>query len=52
MRHNTKFLFSFLKLNRDDPTAYHLREHSKQDLGQEEAAQIDFEKAKELESAQ
>ena len=36
----------------DYPTAYHLRGHSKQDLGQEEAAQIDFEKALELESAQ
>ena len=41
-----------IKLKPDNPTAYHLRGHSKQDLGQEEAAQIDFEKAKELETGQ
>jgi Tfp pilus assembly protein PilF len=41
-----------IKLKPDNPTSYHLRGHSKQDLGQEEAAQIDFEKAKELETAQ
>ena len=39
-------------LKPDDPTAYHLRGHSKQDLGREEAAQIDFQKGKELEAAQ
>ena len=41
-----------IKLKPDNPTAYHLRGHSKQILGQEEAAKIDFQKAKELETAQ
>ena len=41
-----------IKLKPDDVSAYQLRGHSKQALGQEEAAQIDFQKAKELESTQ
>ena len=41
-----------IELKPDDPDAYQLRGHSNQALGQEAAAQIDFEKAMALESAQ